>query len=159
MICQIETDKTAIDVRSPVSGKLVEVLAEEDDTVEAIEALFIEASDDVPPPAATAEQSEEAAPAAETSAKAEEAVSPTPAAPAAAKAAPAAAPAATPASSSGASASGGDGPSRSEYRKKMSRMRLTIAKTEGCAEHSCHAYDVQRGRHDGSNGDAKGLQG
>src|SRR6478735_1341171 len=50
-VVEVSTDKVDAEVPSPASGKLVKILAQEDETVEVGQALAeLEPSDDAPPP-------------------------------------------------------------------------------------------------------------
>src|SRR6476661_8401090 len=50
-LVEVSTDKVDAEVPSPASGKLVKILAQEDETVEVGQALAeLEPSDDAPPP-------------------------------------------------------------------------------------------------------------
>lgn len=114
VVASIETDKVTVDVNSPFSGKIVEILADEGDEIEVGGPLFVvmEGASGAPTsaPVATKDSAAPSAPAAPAS---------TPAPPAK-KAAPAAA------SSSPPEVEKSTG-NRGETRVKMTRMRQRIA--------------------------------
>lgn len=128
VICVIETDKVSVDIRATVGGEIVELAAEEGDTIEVGGTLAsIDTSKAGAAPAVAAGEPEAAAtpaPAAATTTAA-----PTTAAPAAAAEKPAATPAKpdTPPAASAAPSKAAPG-SREERRVPASRMRQTIAK-------------------------------
>ncbi len=65
MLCELETDKVSVEVPSPTSGTLSEILAEEGSTVEANARIAVVASGDAP----AAKPGEQAAPEPESEAK------------------------------------------------------------------------------------------
>ncbi|KAJ7131629.1 dihydrolipoamide succinyltransferase [Mycena crocata] len=129
-IATIETDKIDVSVNAPTSGKIVELLAEEEDTVSVGQDLFRfepgEAEESAPPPPAEESKPKEA----EKSESAEK-----PAEKPAEKAPPKSAPtpepkkeSSKPSSKPAAAAPPPAAPgSRNETRVKMNRMRLRIA--------------------------------
>jgi len=121
IVLVIETDKVAVDVRSPTAGILEETMAAVGDTVKVGADLAKIKAGGAPPagaPAAAAAASSSAAAPVPSPAKVA-APAPTPA-PAAPKPAPAATPVAAPAQPVKAGA-------REESRVKMTRMRMRIA--------------------------------
>ncbi|KAI9323198.1 dihydrolipoyllysine-residue succinyltransferase E2 component [Dichotomocladium elegans] len=134
-VATIETDKVDVTVNSPASGTIVEVYAQEEDTVAVGADFFKLELGDAPKEGAAKPKAEEpkqsepaAAPAAAAPASpAPETKAPEPAAAPKqpeSKPAPAAAPAATPAAEDAGKKVFGN---RSENRVKMNRMRLRIA--------------------------------
>jgi pyruvate/2-oxoglutarate dehydrogenase complex dihydrolipoamide acyltransferase (E2) component len=123
IVLVIETDKVAVDVRSPLAGTLEETLASAGDTVK-VGALLAKITPGGAPPAGAAAAAAPAAPAAAApvAAAAPAKAAPAPVAAAAPPAAPKA-PAAPAAAAPTPSAAG----SREETRVKMTRMRMRIA--------------------------------
>ena len=125
ILCVLETDKVAVEVRSPSAGVLEEQLAKVQDTV-AVGAPLVKLKPGAAPAAAAAAAPAPApAPKAEAAAPAPapKAAAPAPAPAAAAPPKPAAKPAAAAAPKPAAPAPG----SRAENRVAMSRMRQRIA--------------------------------
>jgi len=117
-VVQIETDKVTVDVPSPQSGILTSFLAEEDENVEVGQVLFTlaqgEAPEGAPAPEPAAAQPEPA-PSTPAPSSTPEPAAPKPAAPAAAPAA---------AAASGAVDEPSTGPSRSQTRIPLTRIRV-----------------------------------
>lgn len=118
VVVVIETDKVSVDVRSPTSGVIKEVLAKVDEVVEIGVPLFKIVPGGAPAAAAAKPAVQAAAPVAAAAAPAAAAAAPKAAAPAAPKAAAAAVQGANPLLLS---------PERASRREKMSRMRLRTA--------------------------------
>ncbi|KAJ7716806.1 dihydrolipoamide succinyltransferase [Mycena maculata] len=126
-IATIETDKIDVSVNAPTSGKIVELLAQEEDTVTVGQDLFRiepgEASESAPPPPAEESERKEAEKSEEKPAERPAEQAPPKSAPAPKKQEPK-----KESSKPGAAAPPPAAPgSRNETRVKMNRMRLRIA--------------------------------
>ncbi|KAK6307225.1 hypothetical protein J4Q44_G00223730 [Coregonus suidteri] len=145
VVCEIETDKTSVQVPSPAAGVIEELLVPDGEKVEGGQALFklrkgavaaqaAEASAvAVPPPPAAATPPSPAPSAVGPIPTTMPAVPPVPGAAISATPVSAIKPTAAPA----AVADGGGKPARTEHRVKMNRMRLRIAQRLKEAQNTC----------------------
>ncbi|XP_041703580.1 dihydrolipoyllysine-residue succinyltransferase component of 2-oxoglutarate dehydrogenase complex, mitochondrial [Coregonus clupeaformis] len=147
VVCEIETDKTSVQVPSPAAGVIEELLVPDGEKVEGGQALFKLRKGAVAAQAAEASAVAVAAPpppaAATPPSPAPSAVGPIPTTMPAVPPVPGAAISATPVSAikptaaPAAVADGGGKPARTEHRVKMNRMRLRIAQRLKEAQNTC----------------------